>query len=99
MPSLYKKVISGKPYWYLREMAWVGGKPKLASERYLGTAAEIEALLESREAAMVPQRTRHLAYRSRSRGAARAREARRARASCRCGACGAGRTSQGGGQA
>jgi transposase len=62
MPSLYKKVISGKPYWYLREMAWVGGKPKLASERYLGTAAEIEALLESREAAMVPERTRHLAF-------------------------------------
>jgi len=62
MPSLYKKVISGKPYWYLREMAWVGGKPKLASERYVGTAAEIEALLESREAAMVPERTRHLAF-------------------------------------
>jgi transposase len=60
--SLYKKVINGKPYWYLREMAWVDGKPKLASERYLGTAAEIEALLESREEAMVPERTRHLAF-------------------------------------
>jgi hypothetical protein len=60
--SLYKKVISGKPYWYLREMAWVEGKPKLASERYLGTAAEIAALLASREAAMVPERTRHLAF-------------------------------------
>jgi transposase len=59
---LYKKVISGKPYWYLREMAWVEGKPKLASERYLGTAAEIAALLASREAAMVPERTRHLAF-------------------------------------
>ncbi len=62
MASLYKKVISGKPYWYLREMAWVEGKPRLASERYLGTAAEIEALLESREEAMVPERTRHLAF-------------------------------------
>jgi transposase len=60
--SLYKKVINGKPYWYLREMAWVDGKPKLASERYLGTAAEIEALLSSREEAMVPERTRHLAF-------------------------------------
>jgi transposase len=60
--SLYKKVISGRPYWYLREMAWVEGKPKLASERYLGTAAEIAALLASREAAMVPERTRHLAF-------------------------------------
>jgi len=60
--SLYKKVISGKPYWYLREMGWVDGKPKLVSERYLGTAAEIEALLDAREAAVMPERTRHLAF-------------------------------------
>ena len=62
MASLYKKVISGKPYWYLREMGWVGGKPKLVSERYLGTAADIEALLDAREAAVLPGRTRHLAF-------------------------------------
>jgi transposase len=62
MASLYKKVISGKPYWYLREMGWVDGKPKMVSERYLGTAAEIEALLEVREQAMLPERTRHLAF-------------------------------------
>jgi hypothetical protein len=55
-------VISGKPYWYLREMGWVDGKPKLVSERYLGTAAEIEALLEARAAAAMPERTRHLDY-------------------------------------
>ena len=62
MASLYKKVISGKPYWYLREMGWVDGKPKLVSERYLGTAADIEALLDAREAAVLPGRTRHLAF-------------------------------------
>jgi len=62
MASLYKKVISGKPYWYLREMGWVDGKPKLVSERYLGTAAEIGALLDAREAAVLPERTRHLAF-------------------------------------
>jgi transposase len=60
--SLYKKVISGKPYWYLREMGWADGKPKLVSERYLGTAADIEALLDAREAAVLPERTRHLAF-------------------------------------
>jgi transposase len=60
--SLYKKVVGGKPYWYLREMAWVEGKPKPASERYLGSAAEIEALLDAREHAILPQRTRHLAF-------------------------------------
>ncbi len=62
MASLYKKVISGKPYWYLREMAWIDGKPKLASERYVGSAAEIEALLDAREQATLPDRTRHLAF-------------------------------------
>lgn len=62
MASLYKKVINGRPYWYLREMTWVEGKPKLASERYLGTAAEIEALLDAREETLLPERTRHLAF-------------------------------------
>ncbi len=62
MASLYKKVISGKPYWYLREMGWVDGKPKLVSERYLGSAADIGALLDAREAAVLPGRTRHLAF-------------------------------------
>lgn len=62
MSSLYKKVINGRPYWYLREMAWVQGKPRLASERYVGSAAEIEALLDAREEALLPERTRHLAF-------------------------------------
>lgn len=62
MASLYKKVISGRPYWYLCEMGWVDGKPKLVPERYVGTAAEIEALLDAREQAMMPERTRHLGF-------------------------------------
>src|SRR5208282_2213434 len=62
MASLYKKVISGKPYWYLREMGWVDGKPKMVSERYVGTAADIEALLDAREEQMLPERTRHLDF-------------------------------------
>jgi transposase len=62
MASLYKKVISGKPYWYLREMARVDGKPKMVSERYLGSGADIEALLDAREGAVLPARTRHLGF-------------------------------------
>jgi hypothetical protein len=62
MASLYPKKISGKTYWYLREMARVDGKPKMVSERYLGTAAEVAAAMESREAAAIPERTRHLAF-------------------------------------
>lgn len=62
MASLYKKVINGKPYWYLREMARVDGKPRMVSERYLGSAADIEALLDGQQAAVMPDRTRHLAF-------------------------------------
>jgi len=62
MASMYKKVVNGKPYWYLRQMARVDGKPKMVSERYLGSAADIEALLEAREDATLPARTRHLGF-------------------------------------
>jgi len=62
MSSLYKKVINGRPYWYLREMGWVDGRPKMISERYVGTAAEVEALLDAREQQIVPERCRHLEF-------------------------------------
>ena len=62
MASLYPKKVGGKTYWYLREMARVEGRPKMVSERYLGSAADIEALLDAREAAVLPERTRHLAF-------------------------------------
>ncbi len=62
MASLYPKKVSGKTYWYLREMARVDGKPKMVSERYLGTAAEIAAAVQGREEAALPERTRHLAF-------------------------------------
>jgi transposase len=62
MASLYPKKTSGKTYWYLREMARVDGRPKMVSERYLGSAAEIGALLDAREQQVLPDRTRHLAF-------------------------------------
>ena len=36
MPSLTKKIIRGKPYYYLRESKRVDGKPKIVSTIYLG---------------------------------------------------------------
>jgi transposase len=60
--SLYPKKINGGTYWYLREMARVDGKPKMVCERYVGTAADVEAMLDAREAAVLPERTRHLAF-------------------------------------
>ncbi|MBB2994092.1 IS1634 family transposase [Paeniglutamicibacter cryotolerans] len=60
--ALYKKTINGNVYWYLREMARVDGKPKMVSERYLGSAKDIEKLLDAKEAATVPEKTRHLGF-------------------------------------
>jgi transposase len=60
MSSLIGKRIGGQTYYYLREVARVGGKPKIVSQRYLGKAGDIAAAMEG--AAAVPERTRHLAF-------------------------------------
>lgn len=62
MASLYPKKVNGKTYYYLREMGRVDGKPKMISERYLGSAEQIVAALDTQEAPSLPQRTRHLAF-------------------------------------
>ncbi len=41
MPSLTKKIIRGKPYYYLRECQRVDGKPKIVSTIYLGPPQSI----------------------------------------------------------
>src|SRR5438067_632322 len=41
MPSLTKKTIRGKPYYYLRECQRVAGKPKIVSTIYLGPPQSI----------------------------------------------------------
>jgi len=60
MSSIVHKRIGGQTYYYLREMARVGGKPTMVSQRYLGKAADIEAAMAG--ATVVPERTRHLAF-------------------------------------
>ena len=60
MASIIGKTIKGQTYYYLREVARVGGKPKIVSQRYLGKAADIEAALDG--ATAMPERTRHLAF-------------------------------------
>jgi transposase len=62
MASLYPKKVGGKTYYYAREMARVDGKPKMVSERYLGSMVEILAAVDGQAAASSPQRTRHLAF-------------------------------------
>jgi hypothetical protein len=60
MSSVIGKRIGGQTYYYLREVARVGGRPKIVSQRYLGKAEDIAAAMGG--AAALPGRTRHLAF-------------------------------------
>jgi transposase len=60
MASIVGKRIKGQTYYYLREVARVGGRPKIVSQRYLGKAADIAAAIDG--AATLPERTRHLGF-------------------------------------
>jgi transposase len=42
MASLTKKIVSGRPYYYLRETARVGGRVKVVRTTYLGRAEDLE---------------------------------------------------------
>ena len=46
MSSLIGKRIGGQTYYYLREVARVGGRPKIVSQRYLGKADDIAAAMD-----------------------------------------------------
>ncbi len=61
MAYIVGKKQDGKTYYYLVESARVGGKPRIVSQRYLGSAAEIEARL-SEAGPGEPDRSRHLAF-------------------------------------
>ncbi|MGB8332457.1 MAG: IS1634 family transposase [Polyangiales bacterium] len=61
MTSIVGKKQGGKTYYYLVESARVGGKPRIVSQRYLGSADEIAARL-SESGPGEPDHTRHLAF-------------------------------------
>jgi transposase len=59
--SLVAKKQGQRTYYYLVESARVGGKPRIVSQRYLGSAEEVAARL-SQAGPGEPERTRHLAF-------------------------------------
>lgn len=61
MTFLLGKKQDGKTYYYLAESARVDGKPRIVSQRYLGSAEEIAARL-SQSGPGEPDRSRHLAF-------------------------------------
>jgi transposase len=46
VPSLTKKIIRGRPYYYLRECQRVDGKPKIVWQHYLGSPADLAQRLQ-----------------------------------------------------
>lgn len=50
MASLYKQIVGGHEYWYIREMARVNGKPKAINSIYLGSVANIARMATERNA-------------------------------------------------
>ena len=61
MASIVGKKQDGRTYYYLVESARVGGKPRIVSQRYLGSADEIAQRL-SESGPGEPARTRHLRF-------------------------------------
>ena len=61
MSFIVGKKQDGKTYYYLAESARVDGKPRIVSQRYLGSAEEIAARL-SETGPGEPDRSRHLAF-------------------------------------
>ena len=61
MASIVGKKQDGRTYYYLVESARVGGKPRIVSQRYLGSADEITQRL-SEAGPGEPDRTRHLRF-------------------------------------
>jgi transposase len=61
MPSIVGKRQGNKTYYYLVESARVGGKPRIVSQQYLGSAEEVMARLAG-TAGGEPERTQHRAF-------------------------------------
>ena len=61
MASIVGKKQGGRTYYYLVESARVGGKPRIVSQRYLGSAEELAARL-SDAGPGEPDRSRHLRF-------------------------------------
>ena len=62
MASIVHKTVGGQTYYYLRESARVGGKPRIVSQRYLGKAPMRSTRGWTGPAPGEPERTRHLAF-------------------------------------
>ncbi len=54
MPHLHRKIKKGRPYYYIREIQRVDGRPKVVSQVYLGTVEKILQLRQEADASGKP---------------------------------------------
>ena len=62
MPSLTRKLIKGRPYYYVRHCQRVDGQPKIVKTTYLGSLNNILEGLESAQTPPAPQTAEVLAF-------------------------------------
>ena len=62
MPSLTRKIIKGRPYYYVRHCQRVDGQPKIVKTTYLGSLDNILQALESAQTPPPPQTAEVLAF-------------------------------------
>jgi transposase len=62
MPSLTRKLVKGRPYYYVRHCQRVDGQPKIVKTTYLGSLENILQALESAQTPPAPQTAEVLAF-------------------------------------
>jgi len=62
MPSLTRKIVKGRPYYYVRHCQRVDGQPKIVKTTYLGSLDNILQALESAQTPAAPQTAEVLAF-------------------------------------
>jgi len=62
MPSLTRKIIKGRPYYYVRHCQRVDGQPKIVKTTYLGSLDNILQALDSAQTPPPPQTAEVLAF-------------------------------------
>jgi transposase len=62
MPSLTRKLIKGRPYYYVRHCQRVDGQPKIVKTTYLGSVDHILQALDSAQTPPAPQTAEVLAF-------------------------------------
>ncbi len=58
MAHIHKKMKKGRPYYYIREIKRVDGKPKVVSQLYLGSPENIAAKFRGASQAAAPVKLR-----------------------------------------